>query len=511
MWHDPAVLHLALSLLLFAPPTTTSPAPPTSAPAPAGDYDLAAAQADVETILVDRGKAYLDARARLEQHGALAAEAIVARLDGVPPPGAEKRDRLLNVLASLGRPEDVAMFGEQLRKAMHHDRPTELWMQLLRRQGAAATEVLIDLVGDRELSNEQRGELLDALVELTGRDRLVELMAMVGRGAAELQGVLRRAVIRRARASADDRAAIATALDTALDDGAEQAPRLAQLLILRAACCDLDDRFATRLEQLAAAAETSFEVRVAAIDGLGRLGRGASVLEAVVREQAAAALAGSQAGEVLVALALEAMPAERAAELAGGFSLTSAEAPRLAELGYRFTKLAPDHAWLAGSQTHPWPEVRRAALGRVAESGACDKTTVKALAGIAGPVSGGGDKDARVGRAAVGALGRCGDPLAFETLRDLLEDTGVDITQRAEAARALAERDPSGADHVAALLLDNRYPDMARELVVALGFAAAPSDGVLEALCIVARANPMVASSARESMSKVFPGESCSE
>jgi hypothetical protein len=503
------VLRLALLLSLFAPPVTK--APPETASAPEQSYDLAAAQADVETILVDRGKAYLDARARLEQHPALAAEAVVIRLDAVPPPGPEKRDRLLNVLASLGRPEDLAMFGEQLRRAMLQDRPTELWFQLLRKQGAAATDVLIGLVGDRELSNEQRAELLEALVELTASERVAELMAMVGRGSSELQDTLRRAIIRRARADAGDRAAIASGIDAGLDGDAQDEVRLAQLLILRAACCEVDDGFAVRLETLAGSPDAAFQVRVAALDGLTRLGLGTDVLERLIREQAKPALAGSQAAEILVALAIEAVPPERASTLVSELDLLDADAPRLAALGYRFAKLADDHAWIAPSQEHPWPEVRKAALARVAENGRCDKTTLRTLAEIAGPISAGGEKDARVGRAAVGAIGRCSDEPAFKLLRDLLEDTAVDITQRAEAARQLAEHDPKGADFVAELLLSNAYPDLARELVVALGHAADPNETVRDALCRVGRANPMVASTAHESLSKLFPGEGCEE
>jgi hypothetical protein len=509
MWHDGRVFRLALLVTLFAPPTTK--APPEPAPAEAPSYDLATAQADVETILVDRGKAYLDARARLEQHPALAAEAIVARLDGVPPPGPEKHDRLLNVLGSLGRPEDLAMFGEQLRRAMLQERPTELWMQMLRRQGAAATKVLIGLVGDRELSNEQRAELLEALVELTATDEIGELMAMVGRGATELQDTLRRAVIRRARGNVDDRAAIASGIDAGLDRDADDEARLAQLLILRAACCDVDDGFTARLEALAETAQAPFQVRVAAIDALTRLGLGVDVLERVIREQAKPALGGSQAGEILVSLALEAVPPERARALVSELGLLTAEAPRLAALGYRFATLASDHAWIAQSQQHPWPEVRKAALARVAENGRCDKTTLRTLGELAGPISAGGEKDARVGRAAVGAIGRCGDEAAFKLLRELLEDTAVDITQRAEAARQLAEHDPTGADFVADLLLANAYPDLARELVSALGHAAEPNETVRDALCRVGRANPMVASTAHESLSKLFPGEGCDE
>ena len=201
--------------------------------------------------------------------------------------------------------------------------------------------------------------------------------------------------------------------------------------------------------------------------------------------------------------------AAKAAPIATELALTEAEAPRLAELGYRFAALAADHAWLSPSQAHPWPEVRKAALERVAETGGCDKTTLRALEEIAGPISGGGDKDARVGRAAVGAIGRCGDEPAFKILRELLEDTGVDLTQRAAAARQLAERDPAGPDFVAELLLDGRYPDLARDLAVALGHASTPTPTVKDALCRTSRANPMVASTAHESLAKLFPGEGC--
>ena len=499
----------ASSLLvpLFAPPTQK--AQPETPAETAPSYDLTAAQADVETIIVDRGKAYLDARARLEEHPALAAEAVVGRLEATPPPGPEKRDRLLNVLASLGRPEDLAMFGEQLRRAMLQDRPTELWMQLLRKQGPAAADVLIGLVGDRELTNEHRAVLLEMLVELTGPDRLGELMAMVGRGSDELQDTLRRALIRRARENASDRTAIASGIDGEIDQGSPEESRFAALLILRAACCDVDDDFTNRLETLAGSADAVFQVRVAAIDGLTRHGLGAGVLEKLVRDHTKAALGGSQADEILVSLALEAVPAERASSLASEFDLITADAPRLAQLGYRFAKLAPDHGWLAQSQTHAWPEVRKAALARVAENGACSKATLETLTEISGPISKGGEKDARVGRAAVGALGRCGGAAAFKLLREIIEDTGVDITQRGEAARQLAEHDPTGADHVAELLIDNAYPDLARELVVALGHAAEPSESVRDALCRVGRANPMVASTAHESLSKLFPGEGC--
>lgn len=514
------MLALALTLI-FAPPSqpadANAEAPAASAqdgPAAAEDgYTVEQARADVELILVDRGKDYLAARGRLEEHPTQAAAAVLERLEAVPAPGPDQRNRLLNVLAVLGQAEHVEMFGEQLRNAMIHKRPTELWLQLLRKQGAAATATLIELVGDRELSNEDRGDLLDLLVELTAREGLGELMAMVGRGSEDLQDRLRRALIRRSRHDDEDSQAIATGIDEDLDeDVATEDPktsgRIAQLLILRAACCTPDELFSARLEQLAGDESSPFEVRVAAIDGLRRLGIGQPVLETIIRAQAQAALQGAQAAEVLVSLALEALPESSAEALSSELGLVDAPAPRLAALGYRFAKLEGD--WLAHSQEHPWPEVRKAALDRVAAKQAgCDKTRTRELADIAGPVSAGGDDDARVGRAAVAALGRCADEPAFKALRALVEDTGVDITQRAEAARQLVLHDPEGPDYAADLLVDGRYLDLARELADALGSSPTPTDKVRDALCRASAGNPMVASTAHDSFTRLFPGQRC--
>src|SRR5690606_22336041 len=138
-----------------------------------------------------------------------------------------------------------------------------------------------------------------------------------------------------------------------------------------------DSTFSARLEALVVDPAAPFQVRVAAIDSLGRLGLGDVALAGVIHEQSQAALAGSQAGEILVALALEALPTPAAATLASELELLDADAPRLAELGYRFANLSGDHAWLDRSQTHAWPEVRKAALVRVAEAGSCEKPIVR--------------------------------------------------------------------------------------------------------------------------------------
>nr|WP_255216305.1 HEAT repeat domain-containing protein [Pseudenhygromyxa sp. WMMC2535] len=151
-----------------------------------------------------------------------------------------------------------------------------------------------------------------------------------------------------------------------------------------------------------------------------------------------------------------------------------------------------------------------AALDRVAEAQAgCDRTVTRRLAEIAGPVSERGDEDVRVGRAAVSALGRCGGPEAVAALRELIEDGGVDLSQRAEAGRQLIAHDPEGPDFVAELLLSGAYPDLDRSFADALGKSPAATPQIREALCRTAEANPMVASTAHDSFTALFPGESC--
>lgn len=499
------MLGSLLSLLLaLAPPADAAEPPPTDA------YDAEQASADVEIVLVDRGKGYLDARARLEDHPAEAAPAVLARLDAVPAPGPEQRDRLLFVLAALEQPEHAALFGEQLRSALIGKRDPELWLQLLRRQGEAATPVLIGLVGDRELANERRGELLELLVELAPREQLGDLMAMVGRGSSDLQDYLRRAVVRRAKQSEADGLAVISGLDAALDSDPGETDRHASLLILRAACA-VDDAFTARLEQLVGDDQAAFEVRVAAIDGLGRLELGQAALAALVGREAEAALAGKQAAELLVTLALEALPEARARELVAPLELVRAEAPRLAALGYQLAPLTADHAWLDESQQHAWPEVRKAALDRI--EGRCDKLVTRRLGEAAGPESKGGDIDTRVGRAAVVALGRCSehDPGVFNLLGKLLDDGAVEASRRAEAARQLVLHDPEGPDRVAKALIDGGHAELGRELASALAKTPEPSEAVADALCRAAQGNPMVAGTAYQSFQDLFPGESCDE
>ena len=96
---------------------------PLSAPAPqpaveAEDYGEPRAKADVQTILTGTGQDYLQARARLTGHPTQGARALVGRLQGVPPPIAAERKRILDVLAELGQPEHLRLFADELRHAV---------------------------------------------------------------------------------------------------------------------------------------------------------------------------------------------------------------------------------------------------------------------------------------------------------------------------------------------------------------------------------------------------------
>jgi hypothetical protein len=113
LWQGDAVLLLALVLLLAPSAPAVAPAPP----APATDaYDAARADADLELLLRERGKPYLEARARLEAHPQVVAPQIAGRLRRAPAPTAAEERRLLALLAAVARPEDLETFAAQMRR-----------------------------------------------------------------------------------------------------------------------------------------------------------------------------------------------------------------------------------------------------------------------------------------------------------------------------------------------------------------------------------------------------------
>ncbi|MCA9663823.1 MAG: hypothetical protein KC486_36190, partial [Myxococcales bacterium] len=195
-----------LALLLVAPAASASPPESASAAAetPAAPYTQAEAQADIDTLLRDRGRDYLLARGRLEEHPTIAAPLVAGRLqgDGLGP---AERQRLLALLGAFGRPEDLRAFADELRRSAAAAPPgqeipsVEPWRILLREQGAPAAEVLAELVGDRDLSEDLRALLLGDLIEILPPEALPPYVALVGTGQASLRQALRRALARRAR------------------------------------------------------------------------------------------------------------------------------------------------------------------------------------------------------------------------------------------------------------------------------------------------------------------------
>ncbi|MCA9718642.1 MAG: hypothetical protein KC468_28495, partial [Myxococcales bacterium] len=221
---------LAAALALTGPAVSTAPAS-ADAPTPAQDTSTAAptysaeqARADLDALVNGRGREYLEARARLEANAAVSAPLVLERLSAVPAPGPGERGRLLALLGTFKRPEDLALFADQLRQlARRRDADLaaiELWRRLLREQGGAATAALSELVADKEIHEDIRAQLLTDLVEAYPSERLDELVALLGLGQTLLRRELQRALSRRARARPDDRPRVADAVDARLDQAA---------------------------------------------------------------------------------------------------------------------------------------------------------------------------------------------------------------------------------------------------------------------------------------------------
>lgn len=485
------------ALLLIAAPEAGAPAP---------TYDAATAAADAELVLRARGQDYLDARARLEANPEPAVTALMAALDD--PLGPAERTRALAILSGFRRPELIPMFGDLLRKSMLEGKGTDPWRTLLLEQGSLATPAFMKLTGDTELAPEDRAIMLDDLVSVIAAASLPDLVAMLGQGDPKLQGQLRRSLARRGRADAGDRVAIVAALDTVVDAG-EPRPRAAAIAV-RASMADPNDPdLEGRLVQAAADEATAFIVRVAAIRALRDIGSSArdEALTRIARTHLAPGKRGAQASEILGWLALESLPPTSARTVVDELDLLHVDAPRLASVAYAVGSLGDD-PWLASAQAHPWPEVRASALGRI--EGHCDRALSKELAGIAGPISRGGESEPTVARAAIVALGRCQGPEAADRLVDLLFEDGISFEQRAQAARQLTEHAGVGGTKAVARALETAAtPAFAERLASALGHATAPDPSARDALCTAMRDVPRAAATARRSFDALFPGDRC--
>jgi hypothetical protein len=511
------LLSCALLGALLAP--AGAPLPPSPTAPPAAAYGASEADADLERVLHERGRPYLEARARLEAAPALAAPAVAARLRRIPAPTAAEERRLLALLSGMARPEDLEMFATQLRRdvaASHKNSPGERdelraagpWRAILREQGAAAVPTLTALVGDRELGADLRALLLADLVAVTPPEQLAALVALVGGGALELRLALRVALARRALASPTDRAALLAAVDAGI--ASSEPPRKAALIGLRAGLGDGDDAAFTAQAIAWATDDTAaFVVRVAALRVL--LARAAeAAVQACLNGLAAQHLDPvrrvEQASEVLGALALQGLSVAAARALVERHDLLVAAAPRIASAAYAAALLAADGSWLAASQAHPWPEVRSAALTRV--EGPCAAPMVKKLAQIADATGRKGEAEAIVAREAIAALGRCGGDAARAALVRMLDDGDQDPERRAEAGRQLVKHHGSrGAAAVAAA--SQRTPDvgLAIRLVRALQRSEVPAGPeVREALCAASEAAE-TAAAARQAIGVLMAGE----
>jgi len=474
-----------IAVRMLAPPAESAAAAEPQAAVSA--YDPTAATADVDAILGDPNRAYLQARARLVAHPDAATAALLARIDAVPPPSAAERKRLFDVLAEIGGPAIGARIADELRHGCAAE-STEAgtfaaagqWRPLLREQGAAGRDAIAGLVADRGLPVAVRAVLLDDLVDVTPDGAVTDLLVLVGRGHVELRRQLARSLRRRLRGHAELRVAVLGALDRGLEQADPE--RLAAIIQLRAAIeGGIDDGFIARIAALARDEGRSFGVRVASIRALVTEAERPAA-QTALRAVADGALPGtSQVDEILVALALPALPHAEIAARVREHRLEHAPTPRLTSIAWAHLEL-PGDAWLEPAMGDPWPEVRATALGRVTTP--CPRRIVTRIGAVVGSTSAGADGDASVQRAAVDALGRCADDASFVLLRGMLDDDAVASELSGEAARELARHfGARGADAVAKQLASRPERGYARRLAQALRHAESPTERVRETLC----------------------------
>ena len=500
--------------------------PEPAAPATADAYSVERARADLEALVNGRGREYLEARARLEANAAVTAPLVLERISAVPAPGPAERGRLLALLGTFRRPEDLALFADQLRQlARRRDADLagiELWRRLLREQGGAATPALSQLVADKEIHEDIRAQLLGDLVDAYPPERLAELVELLGRGQTLLRRELQRAVTKRTRTSPDDRARVAAALDQKLDsltgpEGAKDPYHAAAVIQLRATLVDPKDpadatAVAQRFGTLAKNAGAGFALRVSAIRALVKLGSEQATAQTLLVELVRATVAPSareaQANEILGWIALRGLSPARAQPLIREFQLLTATAPRLASAAYALSP-APAagawDAWLASSQEHPWPQVRSAALDRV--DSPCEQAVSRFIGALADESKRGGDDESTVARAAMAALGRCEDETSRAQLESILRKHKLDQNWRGEAARQLVKHYGSeGADAVARSLDIEADLATALRFIRALGLSPeAATPAVQRALCTASETTELAAE-ARASLSRLFSG-----
>ena len=516
-------------------PTKVDPAPasaharPAAAPTEddealdtdAARYSATHAARDVGIILHDTSLDYVRARARLVEHPALATEALTDRLLGVPPPAPAQHKRILDILAALGGTEHLPRFADELRRtALRTDQEegadplaaVEPWRQLLLQAGAAARPTLLELVGDNELPRSVRGALLEDVVTVSQGTDLIALVGLAGGSDRFLQQTLRRALRLRATADPTQHDALLAATDRALNGAsADDLPALINLRVSLQR--NPDPRFARAMAEILQQPDVPFTSEISVVRALASRPHpeGLNVLVPLAHEHLAPDRRGTQRSELLGWVALEAVPAPAAQRIIAAHDLLNADAPRLAATAYLRAELDADFSWLAAGMANPWPQVRQAALQRVA--GPCPDVVLQRLATAAGRTEDGGDDNAAVARSAARALARCGGPKAFSHLRDLLRNQQADLHRRGTAARLLVEAFESrGVEAVAQVLAATPPQGVARALVRSLRLAdpADPSArrAARRALCAATLQGPLVARQAREALHAMAPDES---
>lgn len=505
----PLLLATLLGAHLLGPAASTAPTQPASgsaAVAPA--YDAGAAAADVDALLGDPNRAYLQARGRLVANPELGTAALLARIDGVPPPAAAERKRLFDVLAEIGGASAAARIADELRHACAAEMSEsgkftaiEPWRPLLRDQGVHGRDAMASLVADRALPVAARAVLLDDLVTATPDAEVAGLLVLAGRGHVELRRQFARSLRRRLRGKDELRDTVLTALDGEL--ATADAGRLAAIIGLRTAIeGGIDDAFIAKLAALAIDAARPFGVRVASVRALASQTTNAAAATAL-REVADASLpVKDQADEILASLALPALPAATTAELVRTHRLERASGPRLVSIAWQHVEVRGD-AWLEAGLADPWPQVRGAALGRV--TAPCSRRVVTRVGSRVGRATAGADPDATVQRAAIDALGRCADDASFALLRGMLDDDAVALELSGEAARELARHfGERGADAVAKRLAARPERGYARRLAQALRHAERPTERVEQTLCAWVAEGGEVGSAAAASLAALY-------
>jgi len=511
-----------IALLFAAPPaeevvSSVPQAPQEARQEAPGAYSQVQAQADLETLLTARGREYLDARARLEAAPRVVAPMVAASLAKTPATlGPAQRQRMLALLGAFGRPEDLRAFADQLRRDVAAAAPgqaitaAEPWRGLLQGQGAAAADLLGELAADRELDEGVRALLLADLVQVLPVERLPTFIQMVGTGPATMRQSLRQALTRRGREQAQERPALIAAVDSTLADTAAS-PRPA-LLGLRVALGGVDAAFIQRLIGLAEDPGAGFALRVAALRLLGKDSSTPATNSALLT-LASANLGPNQrqdqASEILGWIALRALPEADASTLVVRLGLLEADAPRLAAAAFEVAPLSDDGSWLRPALDHPWPEVRRSALGRV--TAPCSREMVKQMEKVAAPPEKSGDLDEAVARDALRALGRCGSEDAERALIRALKSKISEPLRRSEAARQLLLiGGPKGDAAVSKAIETLGDPSLVRRLVGAARVADDPSPALLSSLCQVSEDFPALRSAVAQTLGSIAPGTTCS-